>query len=423
MIKYDKLNIFLREHYLIFLFVIILSPIFISLDFSQGLNFDQFIFKSSNLGGGSEIRYRYPSIPISVLIVSVLSIYNLKDLLSNKKIQILSFLVIMYICLNLYFGITRAAIVGSGMMFIIVSYYIFLRIISNRNAYKDFYIALSFIIIVKLLFDIYFYQIQGIGQTTFLTHYFISSNFAIYNFYDYFPFIYFLATALSVHNLLRRRYLILSLIVLVVSNVAIIGTESRLFIYSIYLVPFLYIFYQFTKLSLERYFYLFLFVSLAIIFIGNFSVFICDLGPNTQFILTFIADATCISPLSDQLTDSLNRSLLARAYNIQQYFGNFSLVNLIFPFLNEYRIKSSSSLHNELLEIFSFFGFVIVYYLFLLKQIFCNTKREFKFISYLLMFVLIIGTLMQINISNPYVGIITGTIFAVISSGSTKIRQ
>ena len=54
---------------------------------------------------------------------------------------------------------------------------------------------------------------------------------------------------------------------------------------------------------------------------------------------------------------------------------------------------------------------------------FCNTNREFKFISYLLMFVLIIGTLIQINISNPYVGIITGAIFAVISSGSTKIRQ
>jgi hypothetical protein len=390
MIKYDKLNIFLREHYLTFLFVIILSPIFISLDFSQGLKFDQFNFAAS------EFRYKYPSIPMSVLIISVLSIYNLKDLLSNKNIQILFFLVLMYICLNLYFGITRAAIVGLGMMFIIVSYYIFLRIINNRNAYNNFYIALSFIIIVKLLFDIYFYQMQFYNsqKTIFLTHYFISRNFAIYNFYDYFPYIYFLATALSVHNLLRRRYLILSIIVLVASNVAIIGTNSRLFIYSIYLIPFLYIFYQFTKLSLKRYFYLFLFVSLAITFIVGFSVF--------------------------KISDI---SLLSRYNHIHQYFGNFSLVNLVFPFLNEHRIESSGSLHNELLEIFSFFGFVIVYYLSLLKKIFCNTKREFKFISYLLMFVLIIGTLIQINISNPYVGIITGAIFAVISSESTKIRQ
>ena len=147
MIKYDKFNIFLREHYLTFLFVIILSPIFISLDFSQGLKFDQLV----QLG---KFKYKYPSIPISVLIISVLSIYNLKDLLSNKRIQILFFLVLMYMCINLYFGITRAAIVGTGMMFIVVSYYIFLRIINNRNVYKFFYMALSFVIIIKLLFDI-----------------------------------------------------------------------------------------------------------------------------------------------------------------------------------------------------------------------------------------------------------------------------
>ena len=385
MIKYENFNVFLRKHYLTFLFVIILCPIFISLDFSQGLKFDQF---------NNDTKYKYPSIPISVLIISVLSIYNFKDLLFNKRIQILFFLVLMYMCINLYFGITRAAIVGPGMMFIVVSYFIFLRIINNRNVYKFFYMALSFVIIMKLLFDISFHENLNPNHMKFISQYFIIKNFKIYNYYDYFPFIYFLATALSVHNLLQRRHLILSIVVLVASNVAIIVTESRLFMYSIYLIPFLYIFYQFTKLSLERYFYLFLFVSLATTLIVSFFGFkLSDLG------------------------------LLSRYNHIHKYFGNFSLVNLIFPFLNEHRIESSGSLHNELLEIFSFFGFVIVYYLFLLREMFCNTNREFKFISYLLMFVLIIGTLIQINISNPYVGIITGAIFAIISSGSTKIRQ
>jgi hypothetical protein len=385
MIKYENFNVFLRKHYLTFLFVIILCPIFISLDFSQGLKFDQF---------HNYTKYKYPSIPISVLIISVLSIYNFKDLLFNKRIQILFFLVLMYMCINLYFGITRAAIVGPGMMFIVVSYFIFLRIINNRNVYKFFYMALSFVIIMKLLFDISFHENLNPNHMKFISQYFIIKNFKIYNYYDYFPFIYFLATALSVHNLLQRRHLILSIVVLVASNVAIIVTESRLFMYSIYLIPFLYIFYQFTKLSLERYFYLFLFVSLAIILIISFFGF----------------------KLSDP-------GLLSRYNHIHKYFGNFSLVNLIFPFLNQHRIETSGSLHNELLEIFSFFGFVIVYYLFLLREMFCNTNREFKFISYLLMFVLIIGTLIQINISNPYVGIITGAIFAIISSGSAKIRQ
>tara|TARA_B110000503_G_scaffold15372_1_gene21578 strand:- start:207 stop:1061 length:855 start_codon:yes stop_codon:yes gene_type:complete len=284
--------------------------------------------------------------------------------------------------------------VGPGMMFIVVSYFIFLRIINNRNVYKFFYMALSFVIIMKLLFDISFHENLNPNHMKFISQYFIIKNFKIYNYYDYFPFIYFLATALSVHNLLQRRHLILSIVVLVASNVAIIVTESRLFMYSIYLIPFLYIFYQFTKLSLERYFYLFLFVSLATILIISFFGF----------------------KLSDP-------GLLSRYNHIHKYFGNFSLVNLIFPFLNQHRIETSGSLHNELLEIFSFFGFVIVYYLFLLREMFCNTNREFKFISYLLMFVLIIGTLIQINISNPYVGIITGAIFAIISSGSAKIRQ
>ncbi len=385
MIKYENFNVFLRKHYLTFLFVIILCPIFISLDFSQGLKFDQF---------NDYTKYKYPSIPISVLIISVLSIYNFKDLLFNKRIQILFFLVLMYMCINLYFGITRAAIVGPGMMFIVVSYFIFLRIINNRNVYKFFYMALSFVIIMKLLFDISFHENLNPNHMKFISQYFIIKNFKIYNYYDYFPFIYFLATALSVHNLLQRRHLILSIVVLVASNVAIIVTESRLFMYSIYLIPFLYIFYQFTKLSLERYFYLFLFVSLATTLIVSFFGF----------------------KLSDP-------GLLSRYNHIHKYFGNFSLVNLIFPFLNQHRIETSGSLHNELLEIFSFFGFVIVYYLFLLREMFCNTNREFKFISYLLMFVLIIGTLIQINISNPYVGIITGAIFAIISSGSAKIRQ
>ena len=404
MIKYDKFNIFLREHYLTFLFLIILSPVFISLDFSQGLRFDQFY------GLYGLLKHKYPSIPISVLIISLLSICNLRGLLFNKSIQILFFLILVYMCLNLYFGIMRAAIVGFGMMFIIVSYYMFLRIINNRDAYKNFYMALSFIIIIKLLFDIYIIasfwtkdlndygdydtNFLIIHNTIFITPYFISRHFLIYNLYDYFPFIYYLATALSIQNFLRKKYLILSTVLLIVSNVVIIGTASRFFIYSIYLIPFLYIFYQFTKFSLERYFYIFLFVSIAITLIVSFlDLNLSDLG------------------------------LLSRYNHIHKYFGNFSLVNLILPFLNEHRIEASGSLHNELLEIFSLFGFVIVYYLFLLKKIFCNIKIEFKFISYLLIFVLIIGTLIQINISNPYVGIITGLIFAVISSGSTKIRQ
>ena len=403
MIKYNKIHNAIREHYLTFIFLIILCPIFITLDFSHGLKFDAYL----NI-------YKYPSIPISAVVILILFIWNLKALFYNKRIQILFFSILVYVALNLWFGITRALIVGSGMMLIVGTYYTFLRILKNKNAYDSFYIALSLIIIFKLLCDLLINnaliipydpdifhtypnqylnsQFRTVDTKIFVSVFFINRSFVIYNFYDYFPFIYFLSTILSINNLLQRRYSSLSIILLVISNLVMVETVSRLFIYSIYLIPFLYIFYQVTKLSLERYFYLFLFICLAIIFIVGFSDF-----------------------------DVSDPSLKSRYNHIHLYFLNFSLVNMIFPYLNEHRIIVSGSLHNELLEIFSFFGVVTVYYLFILKQIFCNTKSEFKFISYLLIFILIIGSLIQINISNPYVGILAGVIFAVLSGGSKKI--
>ncbi|PHR71952.1 MAG: hypothetical protein COA66_07035 [Arcobacter sp.] len=128
---------------------------------------------------------------------------------------------------------------------------------------------------------------------------------------------------------------------------------------------------------------------------------------TTSIIITFV-----IGLLDFTVTDA---SLSARYSNAHRYFDDFSLKNVFLPFINTHRLEAEGSLHNELLEIFSFFGFVIIYYYYLLRNMFCNVKNEYKLISYLLMFIILTGALIQINISNPYVGIMLGCTLAIIT--------
>lgn len=102
------------------------------------------------------------------------------------------------------------------------------------------------------------------------------------------------------------------------------------------------------------------------------------------------------------------------------YFNSFGVINLIFPFLNELRVNTAGFFHNELLEIFSFFWFVGVYYFLILKDMFCDVTIEFKLLSFFLMFILLIGSLIQINIFNPYIGIIVGLLFALMSQPKSE---
>ncbi len=388
MITYDKFSIFVREHYLTFLFVIILSPVFINLDLSHSTPFGVWRF-----GNHSEL----PSIPISMVLIAVLLMFNTKHFVVNKKnIQIFVILIFVYVGFSLYFDIKRSAIVGFGMLLILISYYVFSAIIINKkNAFKYFYLILSAILVLKFISDLFIYQYYLSPKALVLlervstfpsTPFFLNKGIGIYNYFDYFPFVYFLSIALSFDNILKKKYLAFSILMIVISSVAILGTSSRLFIYATYLLPALYLFFLITKVKLQYYYFLFFFTSLIFTFFIGFI----DFG---------ISDV----------------SILARKTHIYEFFNNFSVINLIFPSLNEYRINTAGSLHNEFLEIFSFFGFVGVYYFFILKDIFCDVAAEFKLLSFFLMFVLLIGGLIQINISNPYIGIIVGLLFALMS--------
>ena len=71
-----------QDFFLLFFLVILFSPIFISLDISSGIHFDAYYWN----------QYKYPSIPISSLIVIVIGLFNIKSILMNKHLVIFSFL-------------------------------------------------------------------------------------------------------------------------------------------------------------------------------------------------------------------------------------------------------------------------------------------------------------------------------------------
>ncbi|WNL33959.1 hypothetical protein QT384_01915 [Arcobacter cryaerophilus gv. pseudocryaerophilus] len=116
-----------------------------------------------------------------------------------------------------------------------------------------------------------------------------------------------------------------------------------------------------------------------------------------------------------------DESLQTRNMHALGYFNDFSFINILLPFINEYRINTpSSSFHNEFLEIWSFFGLVLFYYLFLLRNVFLNVDRKFNLIAYLIIFILLIGMTIQLNLTNPYIGIISGMIFGILSKEERK---
>jgi hypothetical protein len=372
----------------------VFSPIFLSLDFSQGLNFDEYLGQ----------KYSKPSVAISIFLLALLSIFNIKYLINKKEIMILFILTTIYAIANVKYGTTRALILYVGMFLPIISYYVFSNIFQKHTrVYDKMYIALTVIIIIKLLVDIYLTYItyidlnikvsflQYITKKFIVSNHFIFNSIVIYNFLDYFAFIYYLIVVLSIYNIFNKKMVYWSLFLIVVTSIAVFDTKSRLFIYGIYLIPVLVIFYNVTKFRLETYFYIFMSITLII---------------------------TLIIGLVDfNITDN---SLRARYVHAHKYFEDFTIGSFLIPFANQHRVDSTGSFHNELLEIFSFFGLVSIYYYYIIKSIFVNVNSEYKLISYLLMFIIIIGALIQINISNVYVGIMLGMVLAIISLKDVK---
>ena len=75
-------------------------------------------------------------------------------------------------------------------------------------------------------------------------------------------------------------------------------------------------------------------------------------------------------------------------------------------------------------EQFSYFGIVIFYYyFFIVKNIFMAINQKYKLSSFLLMFILGFGTLIQLNFSNPYIGVLFGLTLAIFYTEKNKVKD
>ena len=86
------------------------------------------------------------------------------------------------------------------------------------------------------------------------------------------------------------------------------------------------------------------------------------------------------------------------------FFFTIEPIHLLFPFMNEYRAGLVGSMHNEFLEIVSFFGIFSIFFFFQLYKIFTHYDivTKYKMILKLVIFIVICGMFIQMNLLNPY---------------------
>jgi len=117
-------------------------------------------------------------------------------------------------------------------------------------------------------------------------------------------------------------------------------------------------------------------------------------------------------------------SLITRFSHWSHFFQSLEIVDLLFPFMNEYRISLNGSLHNEFLEIFSFFGLIsILFFIQLYKMTTNNVIDNYSMVIKLLLFVMIVGMIVQLNILNPYLSILFALFLSLVHQNEKESQK
>jgi hypothetical protein len=131
--------------------------------------------------------------------------------------------------------------------------------------------------------------------------------------------------------------------------------------------------------------------------------------------MLFVVVATLYIALNG--VEGADTSFDERFQHWQGFVRVFDWADLFFPFSNEYRRSlTTGSFHNEYLEIFSYFGLTAFLYFFVLLKLFSSVDSEYRAVSITLLVSLTLGSLIQLNFTNPYVGIVWSIILAAMSS-------
>jgi len=346
-----------------FISLFICSPVFINLGISNGLRFDAEPF---NLLGA-------PSIPISLIFFCLMVLTNFFKLKFTKSEFIFISIILFYVLLNIIFSMgIRPVLLALGMLIFVININLISNILKRYTfdvLLRSFYFALSSIIILKLLADILIFN-------QLFTKYFIFDFVVIYSFYDYFPFLYLLVLSMTIFYIKNRQLLVLSLSNFVICFIAFILCHSRLFLgLGILYIPLL-VFLRYVPI---KFYITFSICNLLVVF---FTLFVSISGFSV----------------------SSDASLVTRFGHWYHFFEAFSLSNIVLPFQNSYRLEMNwGTFHNEYLEIFSYFGFALFLYIYVVFQKTKALQKQNKIEAQVLVLFLILGGLVQLNMTNPYI--------------------
>jgi hypothetical protein len=358
------------------LLLILVCPVFVNLNIGSGLRFDANPF--NYLGS--------PSLPMSLLFVLVLGLIKVTRL--RMPLLVYFFLVASSIYLiggALFEGGARSFILFMSMCVPILNYYIMREYLAcadkNNSPISIIYNVLAVVIIFKFIADVSLYG-------SFYSEFFILKWVVIYSYYDYFPFLYFVSVLLAINCLFKGEKRLLSIVMLLICFVCIFSSHSRLYlVLSLFSVPM---------------FIIFNIVKIRIYDAGIVSIL-------------FVMVATLYITLNG--VEGADASFDERFQHWQKFVRVFDWADLFFPFSNEYRRSlTTGSFHNEYLEIFSYFGVTAFLYFFVLLKLFSSVDSKYRTIAITLLVSLTIGSLIQLNFTNPYVGIVWSIILAAMAT-------
>ena len=232
-------------------------------------------------------------------------------------------------------------------------------------------------------------NIASLYQNIFSNPLFISNNILIYSYFDYFQVVYIAGLIFGFRNI--KTYPLISVLLIAIVITYLFHSTSRMWQVVALVMPVLWLLSK-SRLNFDVYFILFLLGSVAMIAFSGVFLNEIDIGYSLNF----------------------------RANLIHGFFNDMNFVTFIFPIINNNFNAATSSMHNELLEIWYRTGLmsllaIIIWLYIKLRFVFLNDK----FISLFLLFLFFFGGLIQMN----YLHFYSSMMLALIMSGAMQVNK
>lgn len=347
----------------VFVSFAIFAPVFV------GIRGGSFVFDINVFNPGD-----FPALPLSVIVIVVLSPWVWRRISKGDVILITASLLggAFVFVSGMYRGLSYALAVICALC----SYRI-ARLMANRCYNKDL-VSILFWVCALLVAIKFFADWFVFGRA--ITGSFLISHLRIYNFYDYYPFVFLLLALGSVVTTGLQSLLLFGLSLLVVFS------DSRFFIGSVFLF---YLIYYSGGKKLSP------------------GVIACVAG-----LIIFVG--TLVAVVVPQM--AFDGSLSERFSHWRIFLGSLTVGDLFFPAFNEYRQSVRyGSFHHELMDLFSYYGVLAGVFLIFIFLGFVKVQRRYRGASLSFFLVLSTGVLVQNNFSHLWSSVILFYVLGIFS--------